>query len=403
MQGRIEAAVTYARQSPQVEIEQLPAAAEFARTMPAFLRSMVLAETDKDACLRGAIQKYGYFADCDQIYGAKGFARLGDYATAKKLLRYMAFIPQSDGDFSNTPFIMITIDDYVACSGDQAFLEEAYPILKRYFLWAHRFADGKTGMVLYPCSTGVDDPSEVGIKGLVWPSCYSALWYDACRAMENFAYRLGDEEIQSLAAAWGKKIAANYMPVFFDPKVGYLHAVVDPASRRGPGVYQNVSTVGMDYPYGDYLLRKHVREIAEYQAYQLYHPADRVAVSYCDKASEMWKNCIMRWHMAHEAKTARAAGLGDEAIRIVKCYLDVFERTKTAIETHNVSGPFGDESQRSNWQAFGAGCVRGDDRRRRRHPMRSRRFPICALRHERPYDAPQLPFFELPLGRRYFR
>ena len=83
MQGRIEAAVTYARQSPQVEIEQLPAAAKFARTMPAFLRSMVLAETDKDACLRGTIQKYGYFADCDQIYGAKGFARLGDYATAK--------------------------------------------------------------------------------------------------------------------------------------------------------------------------------------------------------------------------------------------------------------------------------------------------------------------------------
>jgi hypothetical protein len=97
-----------------------------------------------------------------------------------------------------------------------------------------------------------------------------------------------------------------------------------------------------------------VREIAEYQAYQLYHPADRTAVSYCDKASEMWKNCIMRQHMAHEVKTARAAGLGDEALRIVKCYLDVFERTKTGIETHNVSGPFGDESQRSNWQAFGA-------------------------------------------------
>ena len=57
----------------------------------------------------------------------------------------MAFIPQSDGDFSNTPFIMITIDDYVACSGDQAFLEEAYPILKRYFLSAHSVRRRKDG------------------------------------------------------------------------------------------------------------------------------------------------------------------------------------------------------------------------------------------------------------------
>ena len=153
-----------------------------------------------------------------------------------------------------------------------------------------------------------------------------------------------------LANAWGKKIAANYMSVFFDPKVGYLYAIVEPATRAAAReIYQNVSTLGMDYPYGDYLLRQHVREIGEYQAYQLYHPADRSAVAYSNDAHEMWKNVIMCQHLAHEAKTARAAGLGDEAIRIVKCYLDVFDRTKTAIESYNLTGCYGDESQRADW------------------------------------------------------
>ena len=110
----------------------------------------------------------------------------------------------------------------------------------------------------------------------------------------------------------------------------------------------------MDFPCGEYLLRQHIRDIAEYQAYQLYHPSDRSAVAFDSPAHEMWKNVLMRQHLSHEAKTARAAGLGDEAVRITKCYLDIFDRTKVAIETHNLTGCIGDESQRADWYPLAA-------------------------------------------------
>ena len=190
MRGRIEAAVRYSRHAPEMEIEPIPAAAEFARTMPAFAHSTVFAETDKEACARAAIYKYAYF-DWDQTYAAKGFVRLGDYATAKKLLRYTIFLPQIDGDFTITPQLMITVQDLVARSGDMAFLREVYPTLKRCFLWANRGADAKTGMVPYADTSGVDDPAEIGIKGLVWPSCYNGWWYDACRADGKLRLLLG--------------------------------------------------------------------------------------------------------------------------------------------------------------------------------------------------------------------
>ena len=61
-------------------------------------------------------------------------------------------------------------------------------------------------------------------------------------------------ETERTAHALAAKIEASYLPVFFDPARGYLHAVVDPNTHRGTGVYQNVSTAAMDYPFGEYLL-----------------------------------------------------------------------------------------------------------------------------------------------------
>ena len=156
------------------------------------------------------------------------FTRTGDWTTAKKLLRYMVTMPQTDGNISDVPQFINAIEDLAASSGDIAFLKEVYPTLKRQFMWLHRFADGETGLMPSPNSCGADDPGEIGIKGMVWPSCINGWWYNAVRAMENFAYRMNDRELADLANALGRKIAANYLPVFYDPKVGYLYAVVDP-------------------------------------------------------------------------------------------------------------------------------------------------------------------------------
>ena len=83
LRAHIEAAAAYSRQSPQMEIESIPAA--------------------------------------------------GGLLHREKLLRYMIFIPTSglEGDLADTPHLMVTVEDLVACSGDTAFLREVFPALKR--------------------------------------------------------------------------------------------------------------------------------------------------------------------------------------------------------------------------------------------------------------------------------
>ena len=352
MAGRIRDTVAYAESTPRLAVDGLPAAAEFARTVGAFVRAMVFAETEHEACIRAAFHKYGFIAGWDQTCPTKALLELGDHQRAKKLLRYMLNFPQVELGVWFSVQLIVAVDDAVACSGDRAFLRDSYPALKRIFRIAADWADPGTGLVRLHNTCGVDDPGEIGIRGPVWPACINGWWYGACRSMENFAMILEDPGVENEAHAIGNRIAAAYTDVFYDEDRGYLHAAVDPSTGRGAGVYQNVSTQGMDYPYGETLLRSRLPELAEYQAFALCHPAGRSAVAYDDNADEMWKNVIMFQHIGHETKTARAANLGEEALRIVGAYLRIFDRTKVGIETHNLSSDINDISQRADWQAF---------------------------------------------------
>jgi len=351
---KVNEAVSYARRSPRIRIDSLPPATEFARTVGAFVRAMILAETDTEACIRAAAHKFGFYGDWDQISPARAFQIMGDYETGRKLLRYMLTLPCVDPHFWVTTHMIIAVDDMVACSGDREFLREAYPVLKRIFTVAAAAADPRNGLLTLPFTSGADDPSEVGVEGLIWPSCINAWWYGACRSMENFAVLMGDAGVRDTAREIGDRMAACYMDVFFDEERGTLHTAVDPATGRGTGAYQDVATLGMDYPYGKYLLRSRLREIAEYQAYALCHPAGRTMVAYDEESHEMLKNTIMFHDFGHETKAARAAGLGDEAIRMAGTHMRLFDRCKVAVEAHNISGSDGDISQRADWFAFGA-------------------------------------------------
>jgi hypothetical protein len=354
MATKILRAREYAAATPEVRVEGLPLAEHYARTFPAFERSLVLAETDREACIRAAAHKYGYFAMWDHISPVKAFLAFGDFPRAQRLLRYMIDLPHTERSYWIAVQMIPAVEEALALSGDEAFLRELYPGLCRYFQSLARGAHATTGMICLDCSSGVDDPKEIGIDGPIWPSCVNGWWYNACRALENLAWRLGDTETAAQAAAQGAVIAAHYPEVFFDPERGYLHAVIDPGTGQGTGVFQNVSTLGMDYPYGEYLLRDIIGPIAEYQAYALCHPLGRSAVAYDDAADEMWHHLLMFQHLGHEAKTARAGGLAAEAQRIAGNYLRLFDRYKVGIETQNLSGDNGNATQVANWQAFGA-------------------------------------------------
>ena len=335
--------------APRIEVADMPVASEYARILPAFEHAMVLAETATEACIRAATHKFGYFAAWDQTYSIRSFLAAGDYATARKLVRYLLDIPYADSGYR---MLIPVLEEYVAFSNDFSLPDEAYPRLRPYFMGQCREADAKTGLVASKSTFGADFAHELGIDGAVWASCINGWWYNACRGMENFALRRGDDELARIAHDTAARVAEHYLNVFFEPERGYLHSAVSIATGKGTGVYQNISTMAMDYPYGEYLLRSRIRPIAEFQAYALCHPAGRSAVAHDDNAHEMWKNVLMLQHIAHEAKCARAAGLGDETRRILDNFLGLFDRFKVGVETRNLCGAIGDCSQRGNWQAF---------------------------------------------------
>ncbi|MDD5707489.1 MAG: hypothetical protein PHR35_16320 [Kiritimatiellae bacterium] len=352
---RIEENVAYALKAPVVRIDGAPHAAEYARLAPAFLRAQLLAENNGELCSRAG-HKYGFCAIWDHIYPVKAYLIMGDYETARKLLRYMLTFEPMESMVYMLMQLIVQTEELAGCSGDRQFLKAHYGAIKSYFLFLRERADPVTGLVAYVNGLGADDPGQIGVKkgGHVWFACLSGWWYDACRAMENMAMLEGDRETEEMARAVSCRLNERYLEVFYDPEKGYLHSWVEPKSRLTAGVYQNVSTLALDYPYGEYLFRKRLREIAEYQAYALCHPAGRSSVAYDDSADEMWKNAIMWIHLAHEAKAARAAGLGDEALRIVNNFLNKFDRCKVAVETHNISGLDGDTLQRADWYPLSA-------------------------------------------------
>jgi hypothetical protein len=355
--NKIKESVKYSAESTFFSAEEFPDAEIFSKTAPSFMRAMVLAETETDACIRAAAHKYGYFIIWDQVWPARAFLLMGDWKTAAKLIRY----PLRELTGKETVYeevylaqlITLIAEDIIAVSGDKDFEKEIYGKLKSLFVIYLGRAD-ENGLISASGTCGIDDPEEVGIKGDVWPSCLNSLWYSVCRAIENLALRAEDAEIAKSANKQAKLVKENYFDVFFNEENGYLYSSVSKESGRGIPVYQNVSTLGMDFVYGEDLLSPHLREIAEYQAYQLYHPAGRSSVAFHDQAHEMWKNAIMYQHISHEMRTARFSGLSDELERMMNVYFRNFRRNKTAIESHNLCGDNGDITQRANWQAFGA-------------------------------------------------
>ena len=351
---KIQRNVRYSNFSTQINISSIPEASAFAKTIIPFEKAMIVGETANEACIRPAMDKYGFLPLWDQIWPAKAFICAGDFETAKKLVNYMLTLPDDKQLFMNDLILILCAEEIFTFTGDTAYLSGIWQELKEIFLLLNENSDPETRLLSFNSTCGVDDPGELGLEGMIWPSCLNGWWFGVCRAMENMALLTGDSEIAACANLTGNKIYKNYMRIFLNQKKGYLSVAVEPGTLRQSPVCQNVSTLGMDCPYGEYLLHSHIFECAEYQANALYHPMGRSSVALDDDAYESWKNAYMFQHLAHEAKTARAAGRGDEALRITQTYFNIFRKTLTAIETYNLNGCEKDITQRADWQAFGA-------------------------------------------------
>lgn len=354
--AELHSSLEFSQCSLSAEVADLPAVHDFVKVYPAYQKHLTLAETDKELAIRAAADKFGFFALWDHIYPIRDMLIIGEYKRAEKALRYMMTYPWAETCPWVTLHWTMAAAEYLAYTKDFAFLDEAMPFLRKSFEFNKRFVNKDTGLIATTLNVGVDCSAEVGITGLFYASCINGWWYDSLRSLENIALYVKDETLACECRKIAELVDENYEEAFYVPQTGYLRA-----ARKSNGdvpdieIFQNTHTIGMDYPFGSYLLRKIVKNLSHYQATELYHPMGHCAVAPdSDIPCEMWKSVHMNQHLGHECKIARYAGNAAEAERVMAGYLDYFSKYHTAVETFNLAGCNGDTSQLGNWQAFSA-------------------------------------------------
>lgn len=339
------------KQTPQVCIEGLPAAGDFMNDTGYWLNSMLVGG---GVGVRASSFYFGYFPLWDAIWPIREFLWRGQFKEAEKMLAYLLDYPHFEAMPWASLHLILQLYEYFAWCKNPEFLIEYMPRLRRFINVGLRLSDPESGLLASLDNAANDDPGEAGVNGFYCASCINSLWYDALRVMINFAADCGDTATFRLASETVQKIEKSYLPTFFVPEVGYLRLAVDEKLQHYPqDIFQNTSTIGLDYIHGRYLMRSVWKQLAAYQAGELHHPMGHCAVAPDAPVScEMWRSVHMNQHMAHESKLARLAGYAGETVRMSARYLEVYETYGVAVETFNLCGCKGDESQKANFQAF---------------------------------------------------
>ncbi len=344
------------QQAVCVQSEALPAAETFCKASAAYLEPLMVGPTENGRIgLRASAGKYGFFSLWDAIYPVRDLLWNGRYADAARAIYYLLKLPAME----NTP--IAALHAIVQWNEAMAFLpaeyhEEVYPILCKIVRFAYRLTEPQYRLLLCKGNTGVDRPHQMGLSGMFLSPDVNGLWYAACRVVRNEAYKRGDEETTQLMTEVIDCMEQGFRRVFFDETVGYLRAAADrDLQPAAVNVFHNSLTLGCDYPYGLYLMRDMVPQLAHYQSHELWHPLGHRAVAFnSEMPVEWWKFVHMNQHNGHEMKLQRAADHMDEVYRVMGQTMERFDRWKVAEETTNFSRYAIHPNQVCDWQTFAA-------------------------------------------------
>ena len=353
---------TLSEKIPKVKVKGHSSVSDFFRMAPLFLESMVIVNTEKYLCRRGAVHKYGFWWGWDSQYPILGMGSLYDVKSAIKVFRYTlgpAFRHNAP-EKSAWLLSLLGIFEVTSTSHTRKVIDSFYEDIKKIVEIIASSCDER-GMFYTGGGTGADDPEQVGIKGgwasrVVTPDV-QGLWYSVCRITENIAYLMKDDKFASELEKIAKQLENNYLKTFYDEETGYLCVSVDKNGHRNR-IFQNVVTMAMDGLYGPNLLMNKLDKIAEFIENQLAHPILRAAVPFWNQSVEMFHSSIMMQHAAHESRTLRFAGREDELMRYFSKSMQMFKDRSVAIETVNLTElPHHQVGQDRDWQAFGARAV----------------------------------------------
>ena len=342
--------------SPTMTLSHLPEASDFARVVRDFQTALLINGGEKHLAILAAAGKYGYFPAWDHNYPIRDFITTGDFKSARCLLRYALDYPYTRTVAFSISQVVLEVNELLSFEGSTDFLHEIWSKLLAEFCFLEKYVDKESGLLKAAHCCGVDNPAEVGLSRFFYAACINSWYFAALRTMENFAVVMHDGKTAEIMRKHAEKLYQNFLHYFFNRETGTLRvAVNEDFSIPRIEVFHNSSTIGLDYPYGEYLLHDVIAKLAAYKKQKLRHPFGYSAIAY-DSASpcEMWHSVYMNQHLGHDTLTARLAGDGKEALRGARYYFQQFECCKTAIETFNLDGCNDDVFQRTAWQAFSA-------------------------------------------------
>ncbi len=130
-----------------------------------------------------------------------------------------------------TPYYIMAVSDHVLWSGDVGFLKKSWMSLRKAFDYCLSTDANGDGLM---------DNSRAGLGALEFGSLteidtdvyLSAIWVEACRAMERLAAVVGDRAFQDKAGRASVKARQSFEAKFWDEASGQYSYAFDAAGRR---------------------------------------------------------------------------------------------------------------------------------------------------------------------------
>ena len=122
------------------------------------------------------------------------------------------------GDTS--PYYILAMEDYIRMSGDQEFLKQSWPSLKRAYDWCLS-TDSDGDYLMDNKKAGLGALEYGTLTGIQTDIYLAAIWIKAAYAMENLARVMGETSLAKKAAGDYKKAVKAFDKKFWDEENGW--------------------------------------------------------------------------------------------------------------------------------------------------------------------------------------
>jgi glycogen debranching enzyme len=200
---------------------------------------------------------FGWFFGGDAYLNTFSLLRLGAFEAVRDILSFTRRWQRPDGKMAHevsqsaglikwfedypyayihadtTPLYIAAAEEYVRFTGDEAFLRESWPSLKRAFDWCLG-TDGDGDGLMDNRQAGLGALEFGSLTGIQTDIFLAAAWCRASGAMARLAAMADDNSVEQTARAAADKAVSSFRARFWAPALGfYVYAFNESGDRVG--------------------------------------------------------------------------------------------------------------------------------------------------------------------------